>query len=228
MAWIESHSTLRDHPKLNRLCRALKISKPAAIGHLHLLWWWTMEYCPTGDLSPYDEQEVADAAGWTKDPHDFVLALLSSGFADPSNTDPEGRIKLHDWEDYGEKWHRRRQANAERMRNARAKHVRNTCDARAQCSDATEECTCETRAEDVQDTCANDVHARVKLPDQTRHDQTRQYHDLPNLRDISHGCVGVPVLQEEGSTGNGTRRRSARSPDAVQDWVTGSGIGGAP
>ncbi len=119
MVWIESHSTLRDHPKLNRLCRALKISKPAAIGHLHLLWWWTMEYCPDGDLSPYDEQEVADAAGWTKDPHDFVLALLSSGFADPSNTDPEGRIKLHDWQDYGGKLHRRRQTEAERKRERR-------------------------------------------------------------------------------------------------------------
>ncbi len=119
MAWIESHDSLKDHPKLARLCRALQINQPQAIGHLHLLWWWTLKYAPDGDLSRFEEWEIALAAGWQGEPHDFILAMLASGFADPAGEDPCQGIKLHDWQDYGGKLHRRRQAEAERKRERR-------------------------------------------------------------------------------------------------------------
>ncbi len=122
MAWIESHDNLKDHPKLRRLCRALEINRAQAIGHLHMLWWWTMKYFPDGDLSECGPDEIADGAGWESDPVVFVSALVASGFADQVNEAQPGLpppIRLHDWQDYGEKLHRRRQADAERKRERR-------------------------------------------------------------------------------------------------------------
>lgn len=51
MAWLRSHQELARHPKVKRLSRQLNISLPQAIGHLHLLWWWCMDYAQDGDLT---------------------------------------------------------------------------------------------------------------------------------------------------------------------------------
>jgi hypothetical protein len=99
--YIPSHAALGNHPKLRRLARTLAISRPAAVGHLHYLWWWSQEYAPDGDLSyqRYTAEDIADAALWDGDAHAFILALTSSGFVD----DEDGRLLLHDWEEYGGK-----------------------------------------------------------------------------------------------------------------------------
>jgi hypothetical protein len=117
MAWIESHQSLRDHPKTRKLARILDISVPAAIGHLHCLWWWAMDYSDDGDISRHDALDIAIGGGWDDDPGRFVDALVAVGFLD-SDDDHTG---IHDWPDYGGKLTSRRKANAERMRDARAK-----------------------------------------------------------------------------------------------------------
>lgn len=121
--WIESHAALREHPKLKRLARLLRVERPTAVGYLHYLWWWAMEYAPDGDLSRFDDEDVADATEWPGDPAELMGALRASGFMDGS--------ELHDWKDYGEKLYRRRKANAERMRVARETVSNDTCSARA-------------------------------------------------------------------------------------------------
>lgn len=164
MAWIESHDDLRDHPKLRRLCRALEINRAQAIGHLHLLWWWTMKYFPDGDLSECAPDEIAEGAGWMSDPVAFVSALVSSGFADPVGEVEPGvppPVRLHDWEDYGEKLHRRRQADAERKRERR----QSLSAGRPQDIPATSE----GHPQDVPETSAG----RPLRHDMTRHDMTR-------------------------------------------------------
>jgi len=83
MSWIRSRITLARHPKTRCLCRLLGTSLPAAIGHLHLLWYWTLEFSPDGDLSAYTDEDIADAAQWEGDPHRFVEALV---------------LAIHDWE----------------------------------------------------------------------------------------------------------------------------------
>lgn len=93
MAWIESHQSLARHPKLSRLAAILKISRQTAVGHLHFIWWWALDYAPDGNLSKMGAAEVADAAGWTADPDWFLTALKDSGFVDD-----DGHI--HDWHDY--------------------------------------------------------------------------------------------------------------------------------
>lgn len=112
MSWLESHQELRDHPKTARLRRRLGVSLPTAIGHLHLLWWWALDYAPSGDLSSFDPDVLADAACWEDDPGLFVRALLAAGFVDED-------LKIHDWDDYAGRLLDRREANARRMRAAR-------------------------------------------------------------------------------------------------------------
>lgn len=117
MAWIEVHQALRDHPKLGRLARRLSISKPQAVGHLVFLWFWSTDYASDGDLSPFEAQEIAEAAGWDGDADIFVSGLIYAGFVDQNNAGGPGQI--HDWQEYGGKLADRRKANAERQRKHR-------------------------------------------------------------------------------------------------------------
>lgn len=117
MAWIESHQTLGQHPKTRRLARYLGISLPAAVGHLHYLWWWTLDYAQNGDLSRYEIEDIADAALWDGDAKSFVEALVKSGFLDLTD---EG-LCIHDWDDYAGRLIDKRKANSERARKWREK-----------------------------------------------------------------------------------------------------------
>lgn len=113
MAWIESHQELGAHPKLGRLARALGVSRPTALGHLHLLWYWALDYAPSGDISRYRASEIARAAEWEGKPGVFTKALRDAGFLDP------GQV-IHDWPDYAGKLIERRRADAARKRAERA------------------------------------------------------------------------------------------------------------
>src|SRR5512141_1120985 len=93
MAWIESHQSLGRHPKLLRLSMELRIHKAQAVGHLKYLWWWSLDYAPTGDLSAFTSAEISAAAEWPGDPVKFHEVLKMIGWIDPSNC-------LHDWEEY--------------------------------------------------------------------------------------------------------------------------------
>jgi hypothetical protein len=118
--WIESHQSLARHPKTLRLARLLNTSAPAAIGHLHMLWWWCLEYADDGDVTGFEAGELAFAAMWEGDAATFIDALIGAGFIDVGG---DGRRHVHDWEEYAGKVARRRKTNAERMRAARAQHV---------------------------------------------------------------------------------------------------------
>ena len=98
MAWIESHQELKDHPKTRKLARQLGITVPAAIGHLHCLWWWALEYAQDGDLSAHDAEEIGFAGMWEGDSDQFIAALCQSGFLDEAGN--PGDYGLHDWTDY--------------------------------------------------------------------------------------------------------------------------------
>lgn len=117
MAWLPSHSSLARHPKLKRAARLAKTTEPAMIGHLHLLWWWALELAPEGDLSAYDPEDIADAAGWTEEPEVFLEALKNCGPRDCEGF-LNANMKLHDWEEYGGRYSARVEA-ARAAANAR-------------------------------------------------------------------------------------------------------------
>lgn len=119
MAWIESHQALGHHPKTLQLAAELKCSVPAAVGHLQFLWWWALDFAPSGDIRA-TPTVVARACEWRGNPERFWQALLESGFID---TGIDGRFTVHDWLDYAGRLVAKRAANRERMRSARATHV---------------------------------------------------------------------------------------------------------
>jgi hypothetical protein len=124
--YIPSHQELRDHPKVKRLARILDTSIPAAIGHLHCLWWWALDYAPDGDVSRYDEFDLADAGMWEGDPGTFVKALQQCG---PGGT--AGFLDdavLHDWPEYGGKMVAKREADRARKARSRQSDVPGTSD----------------------------------------------------------------------------------------------------
>ncbi|MCA9878490.1 MAG: hypothetical protein KC442_11930 [Thermomicrobiales bacterium] len=118
MAWIESHQELANHPKTKRFKRALGISTPQAIGHLHMLWWWALDYAQDGSLAGIDAEDIAEAAEWDEDAQAFVQALISAMFVDA------GEMTIHDWDDYGSKFLKRREQARVRQQRYRDEHGR--------------------------------------------------------------------------------------------------------
>lgn len=96
------------------------IAVPAAIGHLHLLWWWAIEYAEDGDLSGFDAEELAAVCQWPGEAATLSAALERAGFLNA-----DGR--LHDWDDYSgrlqEQRERMREHSKERMRRYRARRA---------------------------------------------------------------------------------------------------------
>ena len=115
MAWIESHQELAQHPKTKRFARAAGVDIPTAIGHLHLLWWWCMDYAQDGNLSKWEATDIADAVHWEGEPGKLLTNLVDSRFIDNTN----GLLCVHDWDDYTGKLMDVRRKDKERKRKAR-------------------------------------------------------------------------------------------------------------
>jgi hypothetical protein len=92
----------------------LGITVPQAIGHLHMLWWWALDYAQDGDLSRYTDEDVADAVLWDGDAALLMSALREAGFLDQSAGDPPW---IHDWSEYGGKLLTKRKSDADRKRS---------------------------------------------------------------------------------------------------------------
>lgn len=194
MAWLESHQDLRDHPKTARLRRRLGVSLPAAIGHLHLLWWWALTYADDGDLSGYDPDVIADAGGWDADPGLFVRALTTSGFVDDD-------LRIHDWDDYAGRLIDRRTENARRMREAREQRRTRVNGHSVATSSAAPTSVSGPREPEVLTTsgpCATQVQG---LPDPTG----------PNPTEPERTTTPQPPPHAEGARPPGRRRRGDSS-----------------
>jgi len=166
--WIESHQTLARHPKVIRLAARLKINRAQALGHLHLLWWWTLDFSPEGDLSVFSAPEIALGAEWSGDGEEFLAALQQTGWIDED-------LSLHDWEDYAGKLLQRRRRNTQRKQEARAKAAAEE-EARAEgAAGETEEPepgesaveTAEASVRDAEDVSAVPILSEATVPNRT-------------------------------------------------------------
>lgn len=116
--WVKLHVDVFAHPKLVKLCRLLPdLSEAAAVGHLASLWTWALVYATDGDLSRYDELDIAIASRYPGDALEFVRALTRAGFLDP---DESGELSIHDWASYGGRYIENREAARQRSQNWRA------------------------------------------------------------------------------------------------------------
>lgn len=165
MAYVEAHAGLKDHLKTKKVARFLQIPKTQVIGHLLCLWWWCQEYAQDGDLSEFDEYDIAEAAEWEGDPHAFVDALMNCGARGGAgfltNDEDTGALLVNDWYQYGGKLFVKRQQSAERMRRYRERNANETNDN----ADETQTENDVTRNECV--TCASVTHI-----DKIREDNT--------------------------------------------------------
>lgn len=112
VAWIESHQSLGKHPKTKRLARSLGVPLPMAVGLLQFLWWWALDFAEDGDLSRFEDLEIAQECLWEGEPSDLVTALMEVGFLDPDR-------KIHDWDAYAGKLITQRRRNRERVQGYR-------------------------------------------------------------------------------------------------------------
>lgn len=110
-SWLKSYQALRNHPKTRKLARRVG-GIPAAIGYLHCLWWWCMDYAPDGDLSGHDSEDIAVACDWDGDPDEIIEHLVASGFIDRDGD----VLAVHDWDCYGGAVLAGREGNRERAK----------------------------------------------------------------------------------------------------------------
>lgn len=120
MAWLKSHQELANHPKLLRLARALDVNRAAAVGHLHLLWWWAIDYAPSGDLSEVAPLEIAHImdfpAGTAEAAQAMVESMVKIGWLD-------GGMRLHNWDERAGWIFQMRDREASRKRGERAQNA---------------------------------------------------------------------------------------------------------
>lgn len=104
MAWIESHDDIGDHKKTQKLSRILEIPIPTAVGHVHLLWHYTVRVAwRDGDLEGHSPAAIARACFYSGKPELFLSALQEAEFLDD--------WRVHGWETYARELIYQRQYN---------------------------------------------------------------------------------------------------------------------
>lgn len=121
MAWIESHQSLRDHPKKDRLAELLfsgsvpnDVADFAAAGLLHYLWYWALDYAQDGDLSKFTDRQIAKGCRWNGDAMLLTTALIEAGFVDADRA-------IHGWDEYAGRLIARREEAKARTQRWRSK-----------------------------------------------------------------------------------------------------------
>jgi len=95
--WIELHDSSRDHPKIIKLARVLKIHQAQALGHMVSIWTWALRMCPDGDLSSFDDDDIEIGAMWSGEPGALVAAAEDLRLLDRND---DGNFIIHDWDDF--------------------------------------------------------------------------------------------------------------------------------
>ena len=111
--WLPIHTELPRHIKIKRFSKQLRINKAQAIGHLVMLWLWTLENAADGSLEGFSYDEICQGADWHgRDKGNFIFALMEAGFLDMDN-------RIHDWDDYAGNLLSRREKDRLRKRAER-------------------------------------------------------------------------------------------------------------
>src|ERR1043166_4126939 len=96
MAWIESHQTLKDHPKLRKMKNILGWTVYETIGRLQCLWWWCLDYAEDGILTKYSPSEISEDMGVVPD----MSSQLIQTMLDVKLLETSPVLHIHDWWKY--------------------------------------------------------------------------------------------------------------------------------
>ena len=125
MAWISVHQSILG-PKLRHMSFLLKCSQWECMGILDSLWLWGLDNAEKDGYIPFaSKDDIACAlsstsAGSKVSPAKAVDAMIEAGWID----DTEKGFIIHDWDTWQEQWYKakeRREADAKRKREFRAK-----------------------------------------------------------------------------------------------------------
>jgi len=161
MAWIELHQTLPTHRKIKKFKRLLNIKTPQAVGHIVMLWLWSIDNAPDGDLSQVDVEDIAEVCDWPKKSTavEFVLALQEAGLIDPD-------MRLHDWDQYAGRLISRRADQQVKDRDRQARYRAE----KAQAANA--DTDTDNSGSDRSAPCDTDENPAVSQPSVTRDSHT--------------------------------------------------------
>lgn len=98
------------HPKVANLADRLSVELCVAVGILELLWHFTAEYAPAGDIGRHSDQAIVRALHCRKKATVLIEGLVNSSWVDRSDA---FRLVTHDWSDHAD--------DATHMKLARAK-----------------------------------------------------------------------------------------------------------
>lgn len=84
-------------PKFRRLSRTTSMSTRETVGTLELLWLFTMEQAPAGDIGKWPDEEIEEVCEWDGEPGALVSALVETGWLDGC---AKHRLIVHDWADH--------------------------------------------------------------------------------------------------------------------------------
>jgi len=205
--WIKSEQAIASHPKTLMLANRLGISIPQTIGHLHLLWWWALDYCADGYITRYRDY-IPMAAQWEGDGETFTKALIEFGWVD----EIDDELIIHDWMDYTGKLETVRQKDRERKRKARSSVNSKNSANREWDWDGRDDDTLNNISNDVQGTSVghpqdvhspSDVRGEEKRVEESRgedivlseHTEIVVESEIVNNNEVSHGTVFTALLE---------------------------------
>lgn len=84
-------------PKFRRLMQATGMSRVEAVGTLELLWLFTMEQAPSGDVGRWEDMDLEAELEWRGEPGDLIQALVDARWLDRCS---QHRLVIHDWADH--------------------------------------------------------------------------------------------------------------------------------
>jgi hypothetical protein len=98
MAWLKSYQQIERHPKTLELANAMGWDIATTIGTLHILWWWCLDFSPTGQINKYSEDTIGSVCRLSPDKRPtWFRTLEDCGFIDKTT---DGKLLIHDWLDY--------------------------------------------------------------------------------------------------------------------------------
>lgn len=92
------------HPKVTEMMSILKLKRYAVVGLLEMLWQFTADFAPRGDIGKHSDTSIAEAMAWDGK----IDALMSALIGRWIDQDEEHRLVVHDWHEHAPEYVRKK------------------------------------------------------------------------------------------------------------------------
>jgi hypothetical protein len=124
-----------------------------------MMWHFTAQYAPQGDIGRFTDEQIAEATGWPDEPAHLIAAMVRCGWLDEH---PDHRLVVHDWHDHAD------YAVSRRLKKLGLDFVTRRCAQEA----TSERAGCDFRSHNSQPPCAHETSSerathdhRSRLPE---------------------------------------------------------------